>query len=393
LELFEYLSDICSASEKPVVLLIDEVDSASNNRVFLDFLAQLRAYYINRNVTETFQSVILAGVYDIKNLQQKIRPQKDHHYNSPWNIAVDFDMDMSFGQQEIKAMLQEYEREHHTGMDTEGISSLIREYTSGYPFLVSRICKTLDEELGEWSEDAVRSAVKKLMFGTNTLFDDVIKNIENDKKFSAMAEKIIFSTEPEPFRISNPLIGRGVMFGIFSEKDGYVVISNKIFEMYIYEYFISVNRPIQEPVNDYDYVKDGVLDMEKVLRMFQKTMKKMEGNVENFEHFVESQGRLLLIAFLTPILNGTGHYVIESWAKDRSRMDIQIFYGKQEEIIELKIWHGKKKEQQAYEQLAEYMDSRGCRRGYLVNFCFLQRKDDKAEWMEWGEKEIFEVNV
>lgn len=38
--------------------------------------------------------------------------------------------------------------------------------------------------------------------------------------------------------MSNPLIGRGVIFGAFSENNGYVVISNKIFEMCISEYFI-----------------------------------------------------------------------------------------------------------------------------------------------------------
>ena len=72
LELFENLSDICAVSLKPVVLMIDEVDSAANNQVFLDFLAQLKAYYIDRDVTPTFRSVILAGVYDVKNLKRKI---------------------------------------------------------------------------------------------------------------------------------------------------------------------------------------------------------------------------------------------------------------------------------------------------------------------------------
>ena len=38
-ELFEQLSDICAAADKKIVLMIDEVDSASNNQVFLDFLA------------------------------------------------------------------------------------------------------------------------------------------------------------------------------------------------------------------------------------------------------------------------------------------------------------------------------------------------------------------
>lgn len=70
-ELFEGLGDICDTADKRIVLMIDEVDSASNNQVFLDFLAQLRAYYIDRDEQATFQSVILAGVYDIRNLRKK----------------------------------------------------------------------------------------------------------------------------------------------------------------------------------------------------------------------------------------------------------------------------------------------------------------------------------
>ena len=44
---------------------------------------------------ETFQSVILAGVYDVKTLKLKLHPQEEMKYNSPWNIAVDFQMEMS----------------------------------------------------------------------------------------------------------------------------------------------------------------------------------------------------------------------------------------------------------------------------------------------------------
>ena len=57
-ELFEQLSDLCAAAEKKIVLMIDEVDSASNNQVFLDFLAQLRAQYIERDIQPTFRAVI-----------------------------------------------------------------------------------------------------------------------------------------------------------------------------------------------------------------------------------------------------------------------------------------------------------------------------------------------
>ena len=43
------------------MLMIDEVDSGSNNQVFIDFLAQLRVYYLNRESRPIFHSVILAG--------------------------------------------------------------------------------------------------------------------------------------------------------------------------------------------------------------------------------------------------------------------------------------------------------------------------------------------
>ena len=73
-ELFHCLSRVCSRASRPVVLLIDEVDHASNHQVFIDFLAMLRGYYLNRENIAIFHSVILAGVYDIKNLKLKIRP-------------------------------------------------------------------------------------------------------------------------------------------------------------------------------------------------------------------------------------------------------------------------------------------------------------------------------
>lgn len=49
----------------------------------------------------SFHNVILASVYNVKNLKLKLRPKEERKYNSPWNIAVDFDVDMSFSVDEI----------------------------------------------------------------------------------------------------------------------------------------------------------------------------------------------------------------------------------------------------------------------------------------------------
>ena len=127
-ELFFLFSRWCKESEKKVVLMIDEVDTASDNQVFLDFLAQLRSGYLERKTIPTFQSVILAGVTDVKHLRAKIRPEEAHKENSPWNIAADFTIDMSLSEDGIKEMLDEYEADHHTGMDTEEMANQLRVY-------------------------------------------------------------------------------------------------------------------------------------------------------------------------------------------------------------------------------------------------------------------------
>ena len=65
-ELSRHITKICK--EKKVVLMIDEVDRASNYHVFLNFLAILRAKFNARadGYDFTFHSVILAGVYESK---------------------------------------------------------------------------------------------------------------------------------------------------------------------------------------------------------------------------------------------------------------------------------------------------------------------------------------
>ena len=166
--LSQKITEYCHLVEKKVVLMIDEVDKASNNEVFLRFLSMLRNLYLKReqngDFAYTFWSVILAGVYDVKNLKLKIRPEEEHQYNSPWNVAADYYLDMTFNPQEISTMLVAYENDYHIGFDIKEISEEIYKYTSGYPVLVSRVCKEIDERLGKvWSKESVLKAVKNIL--------------------------------------------------------------------------------------------------------------------------------------------------------------------------------------------------------------------------------------
>ena len=178
------LSRLCQRSEKPVVLMVDEADQAGNYQVLATFLGCLRDMYLKRDTRPAFQSVILAGVYDIKNLKEKIRPEKERAANSPWNIAADFDLDMSLSVNGIVSMLKLYEYDHHTGMAVQEIAQMIYDYTSGYPFLVSRICKLVDEVISEeeefagknaaWTKEGVLAAIRRLLMERNTLFESLI---------------------------------------------------------------------------------------------------------------------------------------------------------------------------------------------------------------------------
>lgn len=79
------ITSLCRDSEREIVLLIDEVDKSSDNQIFLNFLGMLRNKYLSgrEGSDDTFKSVILAGVYDIKNLKIKLRPDAEKKYNSP----------------------------------------------------------------------------------------------------------------------------------------------------------------------------------------------------------------------------------------------------------------------------------------------------------------------
>ena len=70
--LSDHITVMCKDWE--IVLLVDEVDKTSNNQVFLHFLSMLRSKFLARKSGEdyTFHSVILAGVYDIKNIKLKM---------------------------------------------------------------------------------------------------------------------------------------------------------------------------------------------------------------------------------------------------------------------------------------------------------------------------------
>ena len=400
-ELSAVITDFCKKSPKPVVVTIDEVDKSSDNQLFLNFLGMLRNKYLEQNrdaENRTFHSVILAGVYDIKNLKLKLRPDEERKYNSPWNIAADFNVDMTFHPDEIAQMLGDYENDVHTGMDIKTISEEIYKYTSGYPFLVSYICKTIDERLDAvWTPETVQKAVKIIAKGENvTLIDDLSKNIENHPDLREFLYSIVVNGQEYSYSMVDPMVRLSNMFSYIKENQrGKTMIHNLIFEEALFVYFS--NKTMLEEgtkISPFvlNYVQNGRLNMEHVVTRFRDLLH--EEYRDSTVPFLEREGRLLFLTFLKPIINGIGFYYVEPETRDNRRMDLVVTYGKQEFIVELKIWRGDKYEQRGRDQLAEYLAARGKDEGYLVTFDFSKDKHlAEPEWVEVNGSRVFEVVV
>lgn len=406
-ELFRHLSNICRYSEKPVVLMIDEVDSATNNQVFLDFLAQLRGYYIDRDESPTFQSVILAGVYDIKNIKRKIRPDEEHKVNSPWNIAVEFPVDMSFSAEEIAGMLTEYERDYKTGMNIHAMAELIYDYTSGYPFLVSRICKLLDETVTEsegfpdrasvWTKEGFLVAVKILLEESNTLFESLSGKIMDYPELRQILYTLLFRGQNVLYGPDNIGINMALMFGFVKVKNGVVVVANRIFETRLYNMFLTT--PEEQNTDTYrfalqnknQFIQNGHLNMELVLEKFVTHFDDLFGDQN--QSFYEEDGRRYFLLYLRPIINGIGNYYIEARTRNMERTDVIVDYCGEQFVIELKVWRGNAYNKRGEEQLLDYLEYYHLKKGYMLSFNFNKNKKIGINRITLGDKLLVEAVV
>ncbi len=402
------ISDFCRLTDRKVVLLIDEVDRAADNQIFLSFLGILRELYLRRAAGrgDTFQSVVLAGVHDIRNLKAKLHPGQEQSYNSPWNIAAEFNVDMSLSRDGIRGMLADYEADHHTGSDMDAAADMIYEYTDGYPFLVSYICKKVDEEIAgsssfpdcttAWSREGILEAVKLLIKGPNTLYDDMIKHIADHQDLREMLNNILFEGQKYPYQEYDKPVSTGKMFGFIMERDGMVTVANRIFESQLYSYFLSEelkkNHRQREALPDRNqFIQAGFLDMDLVMEKFYEYYQGLYS--EEDENFIEKYGRKLFLMYLKPIINGAGNFYVEDQSRTRLRTDIVIDYKGQQYIVECKIWHGAEYNRQGEKQLAGYLEAYRAQKGYLLSFRFGKQKKTGISRRQINGKEIMEIVV
>lgn len=387
-DIFLCISEWCERTQRPVVLMIDEVDAAANNQVFLDFLAQLRKYYLDSDVTPTFQSVILAGLYDVRNIKRKIRSDREHKTNSPWNIAADFLVDMNFSPADIAGMLIKYEGDYKTGMDIDAMSNLLYDYTAGYPYLVSRLCKFMDERIpamdgfsdksSAWTKAGFLAALKILLDETNPLYQSLKGKLEDYPELKTVLYDLLFSGRPVPYTAMN------------------AVIFNRIFETVLYNWFLSEeyvgNKIYDAGVREKNlFITGGHLNVRRILEKFVESFDDLYGDQN--ETFLEDAGRRYFMLFLKPIINGIGNSYVEAETRNRERMDLVIDYLGEQFVIELKVWRGNAYNVRGEEQLSDYLEYFHLKKGYMLSFNFNKNKEIGVKDIILGDKLLVEAVV
>lgn len=313
---------------------------------------------------------------------------------------------MSFSAVQIASMLEEYEADNHTGMDVAVVAEEIYKYTSGYPYLVSAICKIINETLSEddklpngkciWTKEGVAEAVKILFKMRVPLFNSMVKQLDSFKDMRNMIEEILYQGKQIPFSPEEKSISLGLMFGFLKEENGHVAVANRIFEMYLLNLFIA-EESVKSDMFLYgqgrknQFLTKSGLDMYLVLEKFVEYFNDIYK--EGDEKFVESYGRKLFLLYLKPVINGTGNYYIEAQTRDARRTDVIVDYLGEQFVAEMKIWHGNEYNERGEKQLAEYLDYFHQKKGYMLGFNFNKKKETGMKPITIGDKIIVEAVV
>jgi hypothetical protein len=235
-----------------------------------------------------------------------------------------------------------------------------------------------------WKNEYMDLAVKKILGDDNTNFDSLIKNIENNQELYDFVSRIILDSEMISFVKTDTVVNIGSIYGILKNYNGNCKINNKIYEQLIYNHMMMkvIRKNKKSDMSQYNYKanfinENGNLNVKKILIKFQEFIKHEYS--EKREAFLESDGRLLFLAFISPIINGTGFAFKEVQGGEEKRFDIIITYNKKMYILELKRWNGEKYHKKGLLQLAGYLDQYGLDEGYLLIFDFRKIKTDAGK--------------
>ena len=388
----EVLSRWAKADEKPLVLLIDEIDSLVGDTL-LSVLRQLRADYPHR--PERFpQSVVLCGVRDVRDYRIWSSSAKTMVTGgSAFNIKAESLRLGDFSKSEVRALLGQHTEE--TGQPfTDGALEAIWTQTQGQPWLVNALAyetcfrgDLAEDRSHPVTEADVLDAREALILRRDTHLDQLTDKLKEGRVRRVIEPLLVggdgFESTADDIEYVQDL-------GLIA-RDAPIRIANPIYaEVVPRQLTWSTQLKIREDPAWY-VDSDGALQLDKLLARFQEFFREnAESWVERF-HYKEAGPHLLLQAFLQRIVNSGGR-VEREHGLGRRRADLLIEWPEGDEVrryvVECKVrherWGLERTVAEGVEQTAAYMDRCGAVAGHLVVF-------DRSEERSWDEKVFRDV--
>ena len=383
----EVLSRWAQADPRPLVLLIDEIDTLVGDTL-LSVLRQLRSGYDLR--PEGFpQSVLLCGVRDVRDY--RIHSSVENAViagGSAFNVKARSLRLGDFSRGEVETLLRQHTEE--TGQSfVDGAVDAVWTRTQGQPWLVNALADEAcfrrrqgRDRSRPVTEAHVLDAQERLITRRETHLDQLADKLREDRVR----------------RVVGPLLSGGAERE-FSDRDLEYV---RDLGLIAYEGALRIANPIYAEVvpRELTYAAqaglveeaawyldgDGALNLVKLLTAFQAFFR------EHSEHWVgrfdyrEAGPQLLLQAFLQRIVNGGGR-IEREYGLGRGRTDLLVTWPQagraRRFVIECKVLDARKgldtTIRDGLRQTAGYADRCAAEAGHLVIF-------DRREGRSWDEK-------
>ncbi|KJJ83535.1 ATPase domain protein, prokaryote domain protein [Candidatus Omnitrophus magneticus] len=370
LTLENYLIDWAISQTKPIVLLLDEIDSLYDD-VLVSVLRQLRNGFQIR--PKRFPSTVaLVGLRDVREFKTKVRPSEVSLVSgSPFNIKAESILLGTFTKEEITELYSQHTKD--TGqIFLKEVVDRIYELTGGQPWLVNAIAreivvKILNEDFTKKiTLDHVESAKENIIQRRDTHLDSLIDKLKEERVKNIVSaiingDGVLFDNYDDSLLYCRDL-------GIISETKP-IRIANEIYREIIPRV---LNRNLQDSIEEEGetkwYIKsNGKLDMDKLLKAFQEFYSEnSEVWLERFD-YKEAGPHLLLMAFLQRVINGGGR-INREMAVGTGRTDLLIEFNGDKFVLELKLKRMPSARQKGLDQISRYLDTLGMTKGYLILF-------------------------
>ncbi len=373
--LLEVLARWAQASDKPLVVLLDEIDALVGDTL-IAVLRQLRSGYAQR--PQRFpQSVVLCGVRDVRDYRIHSTTEKAIITGgSAFNVRAESLRLGNFSRADVEALYAQHTTETGQPFTAEALARLW-ELTQGQPWLVNALgyecCFRLPQGRDRRqpvTQDLVDTAKEALILHRETHLDQLADKLQEERVQRVIGPLLAGGETPENIPVDDldyvrdlGLIGPGAP----------LAIANPIYREVIPRQLVysTEQTTVQETAW---YVRgDGTLDIHKLLHAFQQFFREhSEHWVERFQ-YKEAGPQLLLQAFLQRIVNGGGR-IEREYGLGRMRTDLLILWqhaqGVQKVVIELKVLHQSLEHTIAkgLAQTWEYLDRRGAEEGHLIIF-------------------------